>query len=251
MIDSYLKVVLERRVSEFVETQAKFVLEMAEQLVIDPPVIETAERLFFAVRPHLQATGWVEHGVIEPIGANHPDLAVKLGAAFHGGPAVAKALLDADDAVPLDAAKRLSKEGTMLWVRFRQALAEPLDSERSKLKYLDLYVDHRHREQRLDLARQRFVQQCIVENQRCDASRRRLERADRRDLQQERKRQRRAEETRQMNEFQSAIQRERAVLIQRQQQRRDMDTADRLAASPLAQLTWVAKPRPQIQRRVA
>ena len=88
-----------------------------------------AEKLFFDVRPALNASDWIMIHVISPeIEVGSPDFAAKLKVAYFGGPNVARAVLEAGTQLPVTVA---SAEGHFpLRDEVMQKVADLLDRDR-------------------------------------------------------------------------------------------------------------------------
>jgi hypothetical protein len=135
--------------------------DIAARVGLDEAIIATVESLFFDVRSALKAIGWVTCEVINAEErAGNVDLATRLRVAYFGGPLVAQLILDADDRIPVDEADRLFDQSTLLHLKVKAAMAVPLCTEQSLLEFTKLYLDYRHKSDKLELAKEKFRHRC-------------------------------------------------------------------------------------------
>ncbi len=115
--------------------------DIAVRLGADEEVIATAEALFFDVGGQLEATAWiVSEAIAAALREGDTGLAVQMRLAFLGGPMMAQAIVDSPERVPPLEADRLVDQSTLLHVKLQEALAVPLRSDASTLKFLKIWV---------------------------------------------------------------------------------------------------------------
>jgi hypothetical protein len=125
-------------------------------LNVGQDVIAVAESLFFDLRGLRDSQGWMNNHVFGPeIKAGNMDLVARMGVAFAGGPLVTRALLDAEDRLPLDKALRLADQEMLLYAKLKAALEVELNPS-STMKFLELYLDYDLQRTRLQLEQQKF-----------------------------------------------------------------------------------------------
>ncbi len=226
--------------------------EIARRFGLDQRAIEAWESLFFDARGAREQTGWIRAHVIQPeIAAGRDSLAARLKLVASAGPSAARAVLDADGRVPLDAAERLFDRRLKLHLKFDAAVAMPLKTDRQKMSFLRMYTDLTLRERRLCLEERELQERCLEALRKHERAKVRLERADKRAREREAKMARRAnrralrrEQERQITQLEQAWQQRWHV----QQQRA---AAARAASSPLARLRWGASAEPETSAQVA
>jgi hypothetical protein len=148
--------------------------DIARQLDVLPDVVGATEDLFFDVRPALSAPGWIHARVIAALmNEGDADVAAKVKTAYHGGPVVAKALVDGSIRVPKDAAERLHAQELLLHAKFTAAVEYPLN-EKQNLEYLELCMEYMLKKEELDQAKRVFTQRCQEELRRHQLRKQRL-----------------------------------------------------------------------------
>jgi hypothetical protein len=172
--------------------------EIAERLGLSPPTLELYETLFFDIRPIHSASSWVTQHVIRPLEQDQNDLAVRFAAAYWGGSTVARALLDAEQRVPLDEAQRLLDQDTLFHLKLRAALAVPLKTPGQNLRLVELHLKHEHRMARLEASQEQFRAKAESQIKRLELAAARLEqrrqRQERRQAAQEQRAARKADQ---------------------------------------------------------
>jgi hypothetical protein len=134
--------------------------EIASRLAVEPQIVAAAEAMFFDVRSRLNARGWVSCQVIRPlVRSGAADLATQLKFAFFGGPAAARAILDARIGVPPQEAQRLFDRDLLLHVKAQAALEMPLE-DGQQLEFLTLFLKYDLDQKRLELDQRKFALRC-------------------------------------------------------------------------------------------
>jgi hypothetical protein len=213
--------------------------EIAARYGLPEDVVTTWELLFFDIRPVAKATDWLLLNVIKPLqqqGECH--LAAKLKFAT-AGPVSARAIVDALERVSLRQGQSLFDQKIALMVKFQEAVEKvPIDSERAKLRFIQLHAQLMDREQRLRLAERRLEQRSQEALQKQQAA----------VVQQEQARRRRHEQ--QERTAQRAIQKELSAAMAHMTKKRRREEArqaalERSKTSPLAAWRWdMAAPPP-------
>jgi hypothetical protein len=140
--------------------------EIATRLGVDEGVVEIAEALFFDIGAVRHATGWMNcHVFIPEVRAGDMELAAKMKLAFYGGPVMARALLGAEEHLPLDEAQQLVDQETMLHSKLQAALEFELDPS-SAAEFLKNYLEYDLARRKLDFERQKFEHACELARER-------------------------------------------------------------------------------------
>jgi len=213
--------------------------EIHQRLGLPVVAIQAWEAIFFDAREMRQSSSWVEAHVIgkETRAGNHY-LASRMRLAIAAGPVAGRAMLDADVELPLDEAARLYRRTLKLHLKFDQALNMPLDSERSRLRLIEMVRSSKLEGQRIELARERLALRCQALHDRHQGDKLRLELAKKRaeiKLVEVQAKQGRAVAREAAKQRKVAARQQFAALL-RQAEKRAL--AARIAASPLAKLTW-------------
>ena len=134
--------------------------EIGARLGVDQKVLEVAQFLFFDVGAARHATGWMHCQVFRPeVEAGRMQRAAKMKLAVHGGPALIRALLDAEENLPLDEAQRLVDQELLLHGKLQAALEFDLDTK-SAAKFLQCFLRYDLARQKLQLQREKFQWAC-------------------------------------------------------------------------------------------
>ncbi|MBT6156429.1 MAG: hypothetical protein HOK71_12650 [Planctomycetaceae bacterium] len=213
--------------------------EVAERLQIDEQVVEVWEKLFFDIREAREAIGWIfAHIIRAEQNSGNGSLAARFKLAHLGGPAGARALLDAESRVPLTAAEQLFDRSLKLHLRFDEAVTAPFCSGRDKFRFLNNSLKLKLAEQCLEVEKQKLAARCDDALRKHELAKLRLvAAADRRRGQVEERARKAQQRNQQQQEIAAAREEQRRLrgeaLLAEQQAARA-----RAAASPLAQLTW-------------
>ena len=130
---------------------------IAQQMRLDPEVILWWERLFFAVREHESAGGWIGAHVILPESEHNPGLAVRLRVARGSGPGAAQAIIASDAGHTLRPGDNVLGTDIGTTLRLLAAIERPFDSEGANVQLLRRHLESRHREEQLQFARQQHA----------------------------------------------------------------------------------------------
>lgn len=131
--------------------------EIAARLELSPTVVEMIEGLFFDVRPMINSPIWVlAHVIRREADKGHDDHAARLRMALFGRQIAVRALLDAEDGLPLDHSERIAADMLLLEAKSRQCLEIHLGPERAR-EFLELYSNFHLETRRLDLEREKFA----------------------------------------------------------------------------------------------
>jgi hypothetical protein len=200
-------------------------------------ILEKWESLFFDVRQSREAVGWIQAHVIRPEQARgNGHLASRLKAAVAGGAVVARSILDLESRLPVTDGEKLFDRKLALHLKFDEAVALPLNTDREKMFFMKLYVDLQLRESRLDHAERQLERRCAEARAKLELAKMRQESARQRSAANDRLRHERETE-------QARREAQREYLAAQRQARHDADrraAAARAAASPLARLGWGA-----------
>jgi hypothetical protein len=130
--------------------------EIATRLDLRSDVVQAIEDLYFDVRPALSAAGWV---LLKVINASAVDgdkrFAARMKLAYFGGPHAARALLDADDLLPTDAAERLSFAAVALAIKAQEVFEMPVPPDQ-QVEFVKAFADIHLAEQQLALDRDKL-----------------------------------------------------------------------------------------------
>jgi hypothetical protein len=131
-------------------------VEIATRLGLRIEVVRTIEELYFDVRPMLDSVFWIVSKVIGGARAeNDVEFVSRMKLAFFGGPHAVRAVLDANEIVPLEPAEQASLATVALFVKVQEVLALPVTSEHS-LDFLKASAEIRLGEQRIALEREKL-----------------------------------------------------------------------------------------------
>jgi hypothetical protein len=148
---------------------------IAERVGIEPAVVDAWERLFFDVRDLLGATGWLSSQVIEAASqAGDRALAARMKVALTAGIDGVEAILALDGGVPVDEAERILQRRRQLGLKFDEAVNMPIDNDRSRLRFIKLYLDLTLAEKKLNLASQKLAARCARARERHELAQLRL-----------------------------------------------------------------------------
>ena len=212
---------------------------MAERTGLTTGAIEAWEALYFDVRPSRGATSWISGKVIQhELDQGNEALAAKLKLAYCGGPSGALAILDAESRVPLSAGERLFERQVALQVKFEQAAAVPLRTDREKARFLTTYARLQLDRERLRLAEVKLASRCTRALQKHELARLRLQNAAEREQRQFQEKQQKAQRRMDAQRLQAQQQAELREFHQALQLAEQNAAVRRGAASPLAALTW-------------
>jgi hypothetical protein len=135
-------------------------VEIAVRLDVEQEVIEIAEALVFDIKDMRRTAGWMScHVFIPEVKAGDIDLAAKMRLAYHGGPVMARALLDADENLPLDEAQQIVDQEMLLHSKLQAALEIELDAN-SALEYVKNFMDYDLARRKVQLEREKFQHAC-------------------------------------------------------------------------------------------
>lgn len=213
--------------------------EVAESLQIDEQVVEVWEKLFFDIRESREAIGWIFAHIIRPEqNSGNGSVASRFKLAYLGGPAGARALLDAETRAPLTAAEQLFDRSLKLDLKLDEAVTAPFGSGRDKFRFINNSLNMQLAGQRLEVERQKLAARCDDALRKHELAKLRLVTAADRQRRQEEERARKAQQrNQQQQEIAEAREEQRRLrgeaLLAEQQAARA-----RAAASPLARLTW-------------
>jgi len=133
--------------------------ELALRLDLSLEIIEVAEALFFDLGDQPQAA-WISHHVVIPeVSTGSAEVAAKLKVAYHGGPLMARALLDAQDNLPLNDAQTLVDQELLLYAKLQAALEFELDAH-SASEYIKHHLDYDLARRNIELEREKFQYEC-------------------------------------------------------------------------------------------
>jgi len=134
--------------------------EIAIRLDVEQEVIEISEDLFFDIRGVRHETSWMScHVFIPEVKAGDIDLVAKMRLAYHGGPVMARALLDADENLPMDEAEQIVDQEMLLHGKLQAALEIELDAN-SALEYVKNFMDYDLARRKVQLEREKFQHAC-------------------------------------------------------------------------------------------
>lgn len=136
---------------------------IAKRVGVEPAVVDAWERLFFDVRDLRSAVGWMSGQVIDAeCQGGNTALAARMKLALTAGTDGVNAILALDEGVPVDEAERLFQRKLELHLKFDEAVNMPIHTERSRRRFVKLYVDLRCSEQRLELAEKKLAARCAA-----------------------------------------------------------------------------------------
>jgi len=135
--------------------------EVAGHLQLSQSVVELAEVLFFDVRSLLRDSHWIDVNVIQPeIKRKAFDSALRLKAAYIGGPAVARYLNEVGGSHHLKRPDRLLEREILLQAKFETCLAAPIGTAKERARLIRLYCDYVDRRRKHELDKQKFRELC-------------------------------------------------------------------------------------------
>lgn len=215
-------------------------LEVMHQL-LDVPVatLQAWEAIFFDIRDLREATGWLAACVVErERKTGNTALAARMKLAISGGAVAVCAMLQNDVEIPLDEADRLFQRKLKLDLKLTEVLDLPIDSEQARLRFVEIYTEMHAETKRLELAGRKLDERCLHAREKYELAKLQaelaLEREQRRTAQwrhaAEERQQRQAKRDRRQSQVQD--------LCKHQEHAERMALDARIAASPLAQLTW-------------
>jgi hypothetical protein len=219
---------------------------IAERVGTKSEVVATWEQLFFDVRGMRSATGWLSiHVIRHECRAGNTALAARMKLALVAGVEGVNAVLAMDHGAPLDEAERLFQRKLKLGLKFDEAAEMPIDSPRSRVNFVKLYVYLQQTEQQLEFAEKKLAARCAEARDRHELAKMRLEFAHERAMAKANEKQQKAERRRQAQEAQNAEAASARELQRYVRLAREKAAACRAAESPLARLTWgTSKPKP-------
>ena len=213
--------------------------EMEHRFGVEQTVLETWEKLYFAVRGQRGLTGWVHTEIICPAQRDGKvELASRLKLVAAAGPVAARAILDCDSRVPLQEGERLFDRRLKLHLKFDAACDMPFKSDRDRMAFVRLHVEMKGQEQKLQLQERKLQQRCREASNKHELATMRLELARERDERRAAAQARRDEERALVRQG-ARISKELEAEQRRAERQAERDAAiARAASSPLAVLTW-------------
>jgi hypothetical protein len=149
--------------------------EIATRLGLSIEVVRTIEGLRFDVRPMLDCVLWVVSKAIGGVGADvDAGFVSRKRMAYFGGPHAVRALLDANETVPLEPAEQVSLATVALFAKLQEILALPVTEERS-VDFLKVVAEIRLGEQQIALEREKLTCRMKRWADRCEIARARIE----------------------------------------------------------------------------
>jgi len=162
-------------------------------------------------------------------------------AAVAGGPVVAQAVLDLESRVPVTAGEKLFDRKLALHLKFDEAVALPLRTDREKMFFIRRYVDLQMQENRLKIAERKLERRCDEARDKLELAKIRIEAVQQLEAQRAAAHARRRHE----HELEKAMKQEQREYLAAQQwaqlRAEQKDANARAAASPLSALTWGSK----------
>jgi len=216
--------------------------EMHARSGVEIAVLDTWELLFFDVRNQRKAIYWLVRCVVDKErSTGDPRFASKLKLALMLGPTAVRGLLDHADGKCLDEADRLFQRRLNLMAKFDAAVEMPIDSEKSRMRFIGFHIQLMESKQRLTLAEQQLAQRCAEACNRHELAKLRLaQAAELRARDQEA----RLRKDQQKVARAAMKQRRRRELHEHRQEAASRERQALAAGSPLAQLTWATKNAP-------
>jgi hypothetical protein len=148
---------------------------IAQRVGVEPVVVEAWERLFFDVRDLRSAVGWISGQVIEAeYQGGYAALAARMKLALTAGVEGVNAILVLDQGAPVDEAERLFQRQLKLHLKFDEAVNMPFTSERSRMGFIQVYIDLLSEERRLELAGKQLAARCAAARDRYELAKMRL-----------------------------------------------------------------------------
>jgi hypothetical protein len=218
---------------------------IAKRVVVEPAVVDVWERLFFDVREMRSALSWLSGQVIEAERkAANTALAARMKLALVSGIDGVNAILALDEGAPVDEAERLFQRKLKLHLKFDEAVNMPLDSERSRMDFIKLYVDLQCSEKRLEFAGKKLAARCAETRDRYELGKMRMESNQEHAAIKANERRNKAERHRRMQADRVAAAANMQELQRHARLAEQKAAACRVAQSPLSRLAWVsAKPQ--------
>jgi hypothetical protein len=219
---------------------------IAQRVGGDPEVVATWEGLFFEVRGMGSATSWLSvHVVDQERQAGNTALAARMKLALVAGVEGANAVLAMDQGAPLDEAERLFQRKLKLNLKFDEAAAMPIDSERGRLTFIKLYVHLQTSERQLELAGKKLAARCAQARDRHELAKLRIDYAQERAVMNAHEKHKKAQRRHEAQEVRNAAATSAQELQHHARSAEQKAAACRAAQSPLARLTWgIPKPNP-------
>lgn len=206
--------------------------EIAQQLGAKPQVIERCLELFFDIEPLRHAKAWIRAHIIAPEESGGDFMrAVRYRLAYVGGREITRMLLVDQADLPFDRGDQLFNRGLRWELKIQEALAMPTEDP---IKLIKLWLDYKKAMARIELEKKRLELQCQEAERKHEVRLYQQEKA---------KSKAKAEEQKVRQRRELAQQKQAALEFQRHQFAERIlaekeDAKVRLAASPLAQLTW-------------
>ena len=206
---------------------------------VEPEVIQVWEELFFDVRGMRSATNWLSMQVVNhEHKAGNTELAARMKVAIVAGIDGVNAVLALDEGAPVDEAERLFQRKLKLSLKFDAAAEMPIDSERSRLAFIKLYVHLQLSERHLELAGKNLSARCAEARNRHELANLQMEYSQERKVLKANEKRQQTEQRRQAQEARNDAA-TRAQELQHYARLANQKTAAcRAAQSPLARLTW-------------
>ncbi|MEK6233310.1 MAG: hypothetical protein N2C14_01210, partial [Planctomycetales bacterium] len=132
--------------------------EIADRLGLSQAIVETVQRLFFDIEPFRDSAQWIHRHVVAAEASRV--LACNYHAAFVGGAATARMLLNEEYDARLEEADRILNAESLLYAKFQEAIAFPLTNERQALAFAKLYADVNIQKAKLKLEQDKFRHRC-------------------------------------------------------------------------------------------
>jgi hypothetical protein len=134
--------------------------EVAARLGVAVEIIEIAEVLFFQLGDLRESEAWLNcHVFLPAIKTGSTDSAAKMKLAYHGGPEMARELLDAQDGPPFGEAQRLVDQELLLHAKLQAALEFELDAA-SASEYIKYHLAYDLARRSIELEREKFQHEC-------------------------------------------------------------------------------------------
>ena len=150
--------------------------EIAERTGVPAAVLEVWEGLFFDVRDLREATSWLSvHVIRKERRGGDPVLAGRLQCAACLGPVGVRAVLAAEEGLPIDEADRLFQQKLRLQVKMNEAVDMPLTSEKELVKFLNSSTWMQVELKKIELGTRKLEQKCAQARDRHELSKLRLE----------------------------------------------------------------------------
>ena len=150
--------------------------EIAQRTGVPVAVLETWERCFFDVRDLREATSWLSvHVIRKERRCGDPVLAGRLQLAACMGPVAVRAVLAAEEGLPIDEADRLFQQKLRLQVKMDEAIAMPLTSDKELVKFFSRATWMQVELKRIELGTKKLEHKCAQARDRHELSKLRLE----------------------------------------------------------------------------